>query len=247
MPRDEPGPGGVRVGATRSDLDCRVVATSRCVAPTDRVRQQTPPFWLRLDVSPPTPRLLAATGYWYSIRRAAARTLVCRDLSPTTESDSSDIRRTWGVGGGPTRPTRPTLSVGLLSEQSCHGTRDSSDMPSLENAPDSPPSTSYQAAFPGSMPADSLFIGRSVINTPSPAPPFSKCLKRESSKGPPKLKPSFERTRPSIHNRVSKASTKCRSPESRTLSWGRPPHRSCSAFMRVPYSVHVQQSVWTMC
>ena len=35
MPRDEPGPGGVRVGATRSDLDCRVVATSRCVAPTE--------------------------------------------------------------------------------------------------------------------------------------------------------------------------------------------------------------------
>jgi hypothetical protein len=26
--RDEPGSGGVRVGQTRSDLDCRVVATS---------------------------------------------------------------------------------------------------------------------------------------------------------------------------------------------------------------------------
>ena len=34
-PRDEPGSGGVRVGQTRSDLDCRVVATSRRVAPTE--------------------------------------------------------------------------------------------------------------------------------------------------------------------------------------------------------------------
>jgi hypothetical protein len=34
-PRDEPGSGGVRVGQTGSDLDCRVVATSRRVAPTE--------------------------------------------------------------------------------------------------------------------------------------------------------------------------------------------------------------------
>ena len=53
--RDEPGPGGVRVGATRTDLDCRVVATSRRVAPTECDSR------LPLLAAPPTPRLLAAT------------------------------------------------------------------------------------------------------------------------------------------------------------------------------------------
>ena len=78
---DEPGPGGVRVGATRTDLDCRVVATSRRVAPTE-CDSRLPLFGrgstcrLRLlDSWPPR-----AEAVWYSTRRAAR--LVCRDLSP---------------------------------------------------------------------------------------------------------------------------------------------------------------------
>jgi hypothetical protein len=51
------------------------------------------------------------------------------------------------------------------------------------------------------MPADSLFVGRSVIKTP----PSSKFLKREPTKVL-KLKTSFESTGPSIFSKASKVS-----------------------------------------
>jgi hypothetical protein len=78
--RDEPGSGGVRVGQTRSDLDCRVVATSRRVAPTGATVDS--PFLaaarrVASDSSTPGHRQVQE---WYSTRRAAR--LVCRDLSP---------------------------------------------------------------------------------------------------------------------------------------------------------------------
>ena len=99
---------------------------------------------VRLDVSPPTPRLLTATRpwrQWYSTRRAAR--LVCRDLSPrqspTRPTIVRDIRRTivggtWG--SGPTRPTRPTL-VGLCRMKMSRGTRDSRQTRPRSKVPDS--------------------------------------------------------------------------------------------------------------
>jgi hypothetical protein len=93
--RDEPGPGGVRVGATRTDLDCRVVATSRRVAPTE-CDSILPLFGrdstcrLRLLGSWP-PRAEAVV---FDSSRGSTR--VSRLVAPT-ESDSSDIRHTWGV------------------------------------------------------------------------------------------------------------------------------------------------------
>jgi len=91
--------GGVRVGQTRSDLDCRVVATSRRVAPTE-CDSRLPPFWLRLDVSPPTPRLLAATrGGSVVFDSSRGSTRVSRPVAQT-ESDSSDIRGGCMGGGG---------------------------------------------------------------------------------------------------------------------------------------------------
>ena len=92
---DEPGPGGVRVGATRTDLDCRVVATSRRVAPTE-CDSRLPLFGrgstcrLRLLDSWPPP----GSGVVFDSSRGSTR--VSRPVAPT-ESDSSDIRRTWGV------------------------------------------------------------------------------------------------------------------------------------------------------
>jgi len=59
--RDEPGPGGVRVGATRTDLDCRVVATSRRVAPTE-CDSRLPLFSRASDSSTPGRHALATRG-----------------------------------------------------------------------------------------------------------------------------------------------------------------------------------------
>jgi hypothetical protein len=90
---------------TRTDLDCRVVATSRRVAPTE-CDSKLPLFGrgstcrLRLLDSWSPARAEAVV---FRARRAAR--LVCRDLSPrlsgtesprlsATESGSSDIRRT---------------------------------------------------------------------------------------------------------------------------------------------------------
>ena len=93
--RDEPGPGGVRVGQTRSDLDCRVVATSRRVAPTE-CDSRLPLFGrgstcrLRLLDSWPPP----GSGVVFDLSRGSTR--VSRPVAPT-ESDSSDKRRTWAV------------------------------------------------------------------------------------------------------------------------------------------------------
>ena len=93
--RDEPGSGGVRVGQTRSDLDCRVVATSRRVAPTE-CDSRLPLFGrgstcrLRLlDSWPPR-----AEAVVFDSSRGSTR--VSRPVAPT-ESDSSDKRRTWAV------------------------------------------------------------------------------------------------------------------------------------------------------
>ena len=93
--RDEPGSGGVRVGQTRSDLDCRVVATSRRVAPTECDSRL--PFSgrgstcrLRLLDSWPPP----GSGVVFDSSRGSTR--VSRPVAPT-ESDSSDKRRTWAV------------------------------------------------------------------------------------------------------------------------------------------------------
>eukprot|EP00964_Phaeocystis_antarctica_P128664 scaffold92455_cov61-Phaeocystis_antarctica.AAC.1 len=55
------------------------------------------------------------------------------------------------------------------------------------------------ASFSRLCPRPTAFVGRSVIN----APTSSKVLKREPSKVP-KLKTSFESTRPSIFSKVSK-------------------------------------------
>jgi hypothetical protein len=93
--RDEPGSGGVRVGQTRSDLDCRVVATSRRVAPTE-CDSRLPLFGrgstcrLRLLDSWPPP----GSGVVFDSSRGSTR--VSRPVAPT-ESDSSDKRRTWAV------------------------------------------------------------------------------------------------------------------------------------------------------
>ena len=93
--RDEPGSGGVRVGQTRSDLDCRVVATSRRVAPTE-CDSRLPLFGrgstcrLRLLDSWPPP----GSGVVFDSSRGSTR--VSRSVAPT-ESDSSDKRRTWAV------------------------------------------------------------------------------------------------------------------------------------------------------
>ena len=90
--RDEPGSGGVRVGQTRSDLDCRVVATSRRVAPTE-CDSRLPLFGrgstcrLRLLDSWPPP----GSGVVFDSSRGSTR--VSRPVAPT-ESGSSDIRRT---------------------------------------------------------------------------------------------------------------------------------------------------------
>jgi hypothetical protein len=87
-------------------------------------------------VSPPTPRLLAATREGSGIRLVGAARLVCSSCVATCRPDRVRlVRHTWGVGGGPTRPTRPTLS-GSVGRR-CHGRRDSSDSPSVESAPDS--------------------------------------------------------------------------------------------------------------
>jgi hypothetical protein len=121
--RDEPGPGGVRVGATRTDLDCRVVATSRRVAPTE-CDSRLPLFGrgstcrLRLSSTPGR----HARRQWYSTRRAAR--LVCRDQGRPDRVRL--VRHTSHVGCGPTRPTRPTLSEGrTLSDEdvTAHATR----------------------------------------------------------------------------------------------------------------------------
>jgi hypothetical protein len=104
--------GGVRVGQTRSDLDCRVVATSRRVAPTE-CDSRLPPFWLRLDVSPPTPRLLAATrGGSVVFDSSRGSTRVSRPVAQT-ESDSSDIRGGCMGGGGWPDSSDSSDSVGL--------------------------------------------------------------------------------------------------------------------------------------
>ena len=87
--------GGVRVGQTRSDLDCRVVATSRRVAPTE-CDSRLPLFGrgstcrLRLLDSWPPP----GSGVVFDSSRGSTR--VSRPVAPT-ESDSSDKRRTWAV------------------------------------------------------------------------------------------------------------------------------------------------------
>ena len=80
-------------------------------------------------------------------------------------------------------------------------------------------------------------------------PPSSKFLKRESSKGPPKLKTSLTLLSAPGHQYTIECTQKRQqnAGAQKAESSAGAPHRSCSAFMRVPYSVHVQQSVWTMC
>jgi hypothetical protein len=73
-----------------------------------------------------------ARRQWYSTRRAAR--LVC-GVATCRPDRVRLVRHTSHVGGGPTRPTRPTLSDSV--GRRCHGTRDSSDMPPLESPPDS--------------------------------------------------------------------------------------------------------------
>jgi hypothetical protein len=128
--RDEPGPGGVRVGATRTDLDCRVVATSRRVAPTE-CDSRLPLFSRASDSSTPGRHALATRG-GSGIRLVAWLDSCVATCRPDRVRL---VRYTSHVGGGPTRPTRPTLSDSV--GRRCHGPRDSSDMRALESPLDS--------------------------------------------------------------------------------------------------------------
>jgi len=139
--RDEPGPGGVRVGQIRSDLDCRVVATSRCVAPTE-CDSRLPLFGCGstcrirlLDSWPPR-----AEAVVFDSSRGWLDSRVSRLLSPTTtESDSSDIRGGWG--GWPDSCPRLVRLCRALSGsvgRRCHGRRNSSDSPSRSKVPPTP-------------------------------------------------------------------------------------------------------------
>ena len=126
----------------RSDLDCRVVATSRRVAPTE-CDSRLPLFGrgstcrLRLLDSWPPP----GSGVVFDSSRGSTR--VSRPVAQT-ESDSSDYRprhtshdRGGYVGqSGPTRPTRPTL-VGLCRMKMSRGTRDSRQTRPRSKVPDS--------------------------------------------------------------------------------------------------------------
>ena len=116
--RDEPGPGGVRVGATRTDLDCRVVATSRRVAPTECDRR-LPLFGrgstcrLRL-LDSWSPRAEAVV---FDSSRGSTR--VSRPVAPT-ESDSSDI---YVARGGWPNSSDSSDSVGLCRTKMSRHTR----------------------------------------------------------------------------------------------------------------------------
>ena len=126
---------------TRTDLDCRVVATSRCVAPTE-CDSKLPLFGrgstcrLRL-LDSWSPARAEAVVFW--ARRAARLARHTSRLDSCVATCRPDrvrlVRHTSHVRGGPTRPTRPTLSDSV--GRRCHGTRDSSDMPPLESPPDS--------------------------------------------------------------------------------------------------------------
>ena len=106
--RDEPGTGGVRIGATRSDLYCRVVATSRRVAPTQSATVDSPFLAAarRVASDSSTPGR-HARRQWYSTRRAAR--LVCRDLSPR----QSPTRPTYVAREGWPDSSDSSDSVGL--------------------------------------------------------------------------------------------------------------------------------------
>ena len=117
--RDEPGSGGVRVGQTRSDLDCRVVATSRRVAPTE-CDSRLPLFGrgstcrLRLLDSWSPARAEAVV---FRARRAAR--LVCRDLSPR----QSPARQTYVAREGWPNSSDSSDSVGLCRTKMSRHTR----------------------------------------------------------------------------------------------------------------------------
>jgi hypothetical protein len=132
-PRDEPGPGCVRVGQTRSDLDCRVIATRVDASLRQSATVDSPFLAAARRVASDSSTPLAATRGGIGIRLVARLDSCVATCRPDRVRL---VRHTWGVGGGPTRPTRPTLS-GCVGRKDVTTRRDSSDSPSVESAPDS--------------------------------------------------------------------------------------------------------------